>query len=242
MTVVDLSQFAIPDQLDHQGHANTDLHLIGEHIGPPTAVSAGAGNTVGTSLYPAREDHSHGSDAGTAFPTTGLDEGRTFTRTDQGRTYVYTGGSWWRLSYYTGSGRYISVLARVATQSIANATDVDISWDTEITDSESSITVPITNIACPNERVSNTLGGVWRVWGFVVWSAAPGAASRVSIIHSSGDTYEFSGNNGSNSLYRAFVLPGLLFTGAETFKIQVRQNSGGSLTLTGKIHFGWVAP
>jgi hypothetical protein len=55
-------QFA-RDALTRYRHNAYDLHLIGETIGPPTRVSSlviGGAGSIGSSPYPAREDHVHG--------------------------------------------------------------------------------------------------------------------------------------------------------------------------------------
>lgn len=52
----------VRDALTRYQHQSTDLHLIGDSIGPPKAVSflsPGSVVGVGKSPYPAREDHVH---------------------------------------------------------------------------------------------------------------------------------------------------------------------------------------
>lgn len=53
-----------PEFLSKKAHANPDLHIIGNDIAPPSVVSNVGTAALGTSPYPAREDHVHNIPAG----------------------------------------------------------------------------------------------------------------------------------------------------------------------------------
>ncbi len=109
-----MDSFVPPDvgNLTKIGHQNFDNHLIEKSIAPPTVVTGiGAAASLGTSPYPAREDHSHGFASGTAFPTTPAPQKYDqFVRTDLDFLCVYDGTQWVLMA---GDGTYLPTITNV---------------------------------------------------------------------------------------------------------------------------------
>lgn len=239
--------------LNDPSHENPEKHMIGLSLPVAEQVSTiGLTSTVGTSPIPAREDHAHtlGSNfglfqKGSTFPVTVPTDGDIFYRTDLGRFYIYSGGFWFRLMAGTGTGNMRSEYARLAAQNVNNTTLTDISWDTEVTDTEGAYAVPITNFSVPTDKIANTttLQGNWNIGGYITWSAAPGSIAVVQWVNNTtGDILTFDHPNTVAVNSTGFSVPSTRWTGAQTWKIRVYQNSGAARTVTGKVWFQWIAP
>lgn len=155
-------------------------------------------------------------DAAITAPT----EGMLVSVTGEDRLYAYTGAVWARVGNYTAAGRTGFALRRAANQSIPNAVNTSIIWDTEDIDSDGFITVPTNGIVIPAG-----LGGLYLGSLVVTGASAWGGVST--------DTFTI---NGSQTL----TLPGPIGQSAVSWEVMffVNYNAADTITVNLTHHVG----
>lgn len=133
--------------------------------------------------------------------------------------------------YVVSNVRIGTRLRRVANQSIPNDTVTLVSWDTEDQDTDGFITVPSTTITIPGP-----LAGVYAIAVSISWGI--GAINARHFVDFLGTSLNVGARlNGSpvgeNSVGGGFIAQCV----AGTVQVQVYQNSGGSVNVTGALNF-----
>jgi len=156
-------------------------------------------------------------------------EGTFIYETDTDRVYVYNGG-WFRTTIGSSAAgcRTGVKLRRVATQSIGNATGVDINWDTEDRDSDSYIGVTSSTVTIPSG-----LAGVYVVTAGVLWASDPTTAGPSHIQISMGGRFWRDSTTALNALSTRRTVTAIdELAVADTLTVEVYQTTGGSINVT----------
>lgn len=158
-------------------------------------------------------------------------EGWVIYETDTNRFYAYSGTSWVRQPGWgtSAAGARTGVkLRRAATQTIANVSGVEISWDTEDYDSDAFIGVTSTTVTIPTG-----LAGIYAVTAGVLWADDPtetgGAESQ---LHMGGRFWRYSTTALNPLATRQFVTAIDVLAEADTITYEAYQNTGGNLNVT----------
>lgn len=123
------------------------------------------------------------------------------------------------------------VYRKNAAQTIAHATDTDVTWQTEVSDPNGLITSPLTTFTVPAGKA-----GVWAVSVSAQWATAVAAADvRAIRIEVNGNNVGYDSapqhsgvNNAYNQCQCSWI--GYLAVG-DTVKITAFQDTGGNLTI-----------
>ena len=157
----------------------------------------------------------------TSPPTT---EGQLYVKTSDDRLYVGDGGASQRIGHYSATGRTGGVWT-VAAQAFVDEVAVDISWDTEVSDSDGFLTPPGTTLTVPAG-----LGGIYLVQGSFTWTGVAAAGSVWITMGSYSATVEA----GQASLTTSSALAIFPVAAAQTIKLTA-YNSWGAGTLAGTL-------
>lgn len=147
------------------------------------------------------------------------------------RRYTYTGSAWQVTGWYAATGRVGFTIARVANQSISTSTATDVSWDTEIYDSDSWIAVTGTTLTVPTG-----LGGVLALTARMALSSTPGAVNSIDLVVNGGAAQSAPFNGFGNGVL-TMVLP---LAAADTFKIVCYHTNGSGLNMNGHFYGTWI--
>ena len=138
----------------------------------------------------------------------------------------------------------MTVLARVANQSINNSAETDVQWDTVLQDDVGAFASAAStiNVNCPQGF------GHFRATGYGQW-AANSTGARHFGIKKNGNPYIHEQLGASNETGEIFVTRWLSCVGGvDVFKVTVFQTSGGALNFSGSsygsedpyIQFEWA--
>ena len=158
-------------------------------------------------------------------------EGQLIAVTNQDRLEVYSGSAWVRVGNWSSAGRTGTVLRRAATQSITTATDTQISFDTEDTDTDGFIAVTATTITIPSG-----LDGIYAITGAVAWASSPGANSNVRI-ELGGVTGDYRTCVGTSTVayQNQQVAATVALAATNTISLRCYQATGASINVTARI-------
>lgn len=157
------------------------------------------------------------------------EEGMEVHQTDDNRVAIHNGSAWIRTGWWAASGRTGCRLERSSTQSISNAVDTAIQWNSEIFDSDGfypgsggTITVPA------------GLGGLYLASIKTDWSAPVGGfAGFMQFVVGAVDypigIPEAMAKGGGSHL--------LALAAGDEVVVEVGQASGGSLNMTAHLEF-----
>lgn len=161
-------------------------------------------------------------------------DGRYCHETDTDRLKWYNGGSGaWETALQLGSSSRIGgTWTRVATQSITTSVNTDILWDTEVYDSDGSLTPTASTFTC-----QTAVPGLYIASAKIVWSADP-SISRLSAIWTLGGTtyWDFTelGSTVAPTGFQQGISSFGVMAAGDTLKIEARQATGAARTLTGR--------
>lgn len=150
-------------------------------------------------------------------------EGQSIYETDTDRVQNYSGAAWLQDGLYFDPP-FVRVL-RAANQSIATASATNISWDTEINDTDSMFTLGAPTV------ITLTTAGIYEIKIGVTY-ANNGTGERVTDVLFGGvllaqDVRPASAANGP-IITMSFTRK---FTAGQTFVVRAFQNSGGNLNI-----------
>ena len=157
----------------------------------------------------------------------------TIVETDTDRMLTYSGSAWVRIGQTSATGRTGCVIGRSSVQSVPDATQTTISWDTEATDTDAFISVPSGTVTVPSG-----LGGLYTVTVQVAFSGGMGALGGLIIIKRNSTTWEFPAGQYVQEWAASTGL--LAYNAGDTMEVTVTQTSGGSLNMTAELEF-WRA-
>lgn len=221
-----------------QAAGDARYQALGALGGTAQDVAAAASN--GSSSSAARADHVHKlpnglivpamhatgyrpTYAGTAAPSSPA-EGDLWVHKTEKRLYLYDGAASQRVGHYAIDGRTGVSVSRVANQAIGNGTEVLVSWDTEVSDSDAMFAPTSAVITC---KVPGTYGYDSRY----LWSAAPSPGNHGVRVNG---TQVYGITPAMYSGVNATGLQGFLALALDdTVEFVVVQNSGSSKNLTG---------
>lgn len=163
--------------------------------------------------------------------------GQMIFETDTNRVVVRDAGNtvWNRTAWTAAAGRTGVSLRRVANQSIPDAIETVISWDTEDFDSDGFITVPATTITVPAG-----VGGLYAVTARgIVGNPSVGS---YSYLQAGGSTYLTSADpvGGADGFLMVSVTVPLLATNTVTYTVY--QDHTGAANFTGSLHMYRIGP
>lgn len=158
-------------------------------------------------------------------------EGQLIAVTNQDRLEVYSGSAWVRVAGWSSAGRTGTVLRRAATQSITTATDTQISFDTEDTDTDGFIAVTATTITIPSG-----LDGIYAITGAVAWASSPGANSnvRIELGGTTGD-YRTCVGTSTVAFQNQQVAATVGLSATNTISLRCYQSTGASINVTARL-------
>lgn len=158
-------------------------------------------------------------------------EGMTIYETDTDRFLVHDGTTWQRAIALSASARTGCVLQRAAVQSINDATETTVSWDSEVTDSDGFITAPSGTITIPSG-----LGGLYAVTARTDWSSNVLAAYNGTAfmkLTAGGIIWNQDLRGGASACTVLLSLPAVRLAAGQTAVLSVYQSSGGARNVTG---------
>lgn len=161
------------------------------------------------------------------------EEGMRVIVTDRDQERTYTGSAWNRTGWYSSSGRTGCTLQVNSSQTIANASDITILWDTETTDSDGfypgsggTITIPT---GC---------GGLYAAMFKWFTSAPVGTLGADTHMVRNGTIWPaLSPADVEQDTHTWFPI---LCSAGDTITFTVKQTSGGSIGLTGRVDLYWM--
>lgn len=156
-----------------------------------------------------------------------LAEGMTCYVTATDRYYTYTGSAWVVTGASTATGRVGCSLSRAANQSISNATDTAIIWDTEAADTDGFITVSNATVTVPTG-----MGGLYMITARLTGASAWGSNANDRFwINAASVDYNVATWSGT-TLTATILAP---LAAAHTVAIWLKQNTGGAVNFTGSL-------
>jgi hypothetical protein len=151
-------------------------------------------------------------------------EGRTINETDTDRRYVYDGSAWVLNGWNTAAARPWVSLSDSA-QSITTASATDITWGTEVADPDGWTSGGSATLTVPTG-----FDGLYIVTGTAAWASGTlGTTPGAFILHNGTN---IAGANGPTFGQTHTVTTVLALAATDTLKMQVYQNSGGSVNVS----------
>lgn len=175
-------------------------------------------------------------------PTTGLFEGQRIYETDTNREFTYSGSGWVQTNQWSTTSGVTGVnnlivpptlrLERATTQSIANASDVFVTWPVEVFDTDGCYTATSDTITIQTAGVYQCNVGISfaaNATGYRVVSLAknPSAANDYAARFAA---TQVTNAGASSDVY--LTISSIISANAnDTIKVLVYQNSGGALNI-----------
>lgn len=148
-------------------------------------------------------------------------DGMTIYETDTDRVLVYNGSTWIRVGWNGTGGRTGGTWTRASNQSINNASLTTITFTAETSDSDGYLAPTSGTITIPSG-----LGGIYAYDSRWTWASSPGTSGWAILINGTVRKYNQAVANTTQGCDGTVAL-----AAADTFGIQVIQNSGGALNL-----------
>lgn len=156
-------------------------------------------------------------------------ESQEIFETDTDRYLSYTGAVWVRTAWISAAGRTGVSLRRVANQSIPDAAETAISWDTEDFDSDGFIAVTASVVTVPGG-----LGGIYSITAGGLFAASPTVRSFLQIRHNGGTGYYFPGAAPLDRfVFGSITIP---LAAGDTLDFLLFQDHTGAQNFTGRAH------
>jgi hypothetical protein len=176
-------------------------------------------------------------------PATGLFEGQRIYETDTNREFTYSGSGWVQTNQWSTTSGVTGVnnlivppvvfVSRVANQSIANNTDVAISWDTQIIDND--------DMWASGTNITVQTAGVYSVSLFVNYGLNSSVGVRENYIKKNGTTQTTCTYMPNASFSHNTALSGLVNCAAnDVITLNAYQNYGGAMNITGHAELVWI--
>jgi len=159
-------------------------------------------------------------------------EGRIIAETDTDRLMVYNGSAWVPKGWWSATGRVWVSLSDSA-QSITTATATDITWGTEVADPDGWTSGGSATLTVPTG-----FGGLYLITSTATWASGTlGTTPGVFILHNGTNV---AGANGPTFGQTHTVTTAIALAATDTIKVQVYQNSGGSVNVSSVLRIVWL--
>lgn len=159
-------------------------------------------------------------------------EGMTIYTQDTNTYWSYNGG-WVRLPLPTSSsGRLGCFVRRTNDQSIANASETAISWDTDNHSAINDGYITVHATTGTTVTIPAGYGGLYSISGRAIFATAPAALGGKVILEAGGERFVNPIPAGAQNEPYAFPAPTMALSAGDTIQARVLQTSGGALNIT----------